>query len=345
MTAQPAPQRSRRVLVPLNLPPPQPVAAQRGVQVLGGKTMGTTWSVRFVGPVAAADLHAVIEAVLARIIAQMSPWEPESDISRFNAAPAGTWHSLATEFAAVMRYAVGLAEATGGAYDPTVGPLVDLWGFGPAGSVATPPKAADVEAARAHCGWQRLCFEAETARMFQPGGVHLDLSSIAKGYAVDCVAAALRTAGVKSFLVEIGGELRGEGVKPDGLPWWVALEPPPRSASVSTMAEPEETIAALYGLSVATSGAYQRFFTADGRSYSHTIDPRTGYPVPPGLVSVTVIDSACMHADALATTLTVLGPDAGMALAVRENVAASFVMLEGERLHERVTPAFAAMLE
>lgn len=338
MTALAAPTKRRRVVVPLELPPPRPLSARRGVQSLSGKTMGTTWSVRLIAPFAAGDLRRPIEETLARIVAQMSPWEPASDVSRFNAAPAGTWHTLKPEFATVLGCALQLAEQTGGAYDPTIGPLVNLWGFGPEARPGSLPTEAQIAAARGRCGWQRICFEADGARILQPGGIALDLSSVAKGYAVDCVARLLKDADVTSFLVEIGGELRGEGVKLDGLPWWVSIEPPPGDAS------DQVTIVALCGLSVATSGAYQRYFAVDGRSYSHTIDPRSGGPVAHELVSVTVLHPECMWADALATVLTVLGPEDGMTFARQTDIAAMLVTADAAGIKERLSPRLAAML-
>jgi thiamine biosynthesis lipoprotein len=333
------------VLVPVDadLAAPRAVSCRRGVETIGGETMGTAWSVRMLAPFPARDLIEPVERVLARIIAQMSTWEPQSGISRFNRADAGTWHRLAPEFAAVLKCALALAGQTGGAYDPAAGALVDLWGFGAPGARTSLPDPAAVAAARARCGWQRIRFEAAPARIFQPGGVALDLSSIAKGYAVDAVARLLKSAGVESFLVEIGGELRGEGVKPGGLPWWVELERPPSRVAGGSAAE--ETVVALCGLSVATSGACQRFFSVDGRSYSHTIDPRSGYPVPHELLSVTVLHPECMLADALATALTVLGPDEGLAFAAREDIAAAFLCDGPDGLRESLSPKFAAMLD
>ena len=346
---------SRRVLIPALHAAPAPPLRGGGVQCLGGSTMGTTWSVRLVaaaaGPPAAlgADLQARLDAVEA----QMSSWRPESDLSRFNRAPADTWQDLPSEFFTVLDCALTVAAETGGAFDPGIGPLVDLWGFGPQPGPAGggPPGAGRIASLRTNLGWRRLSLDAEGGRALQPGGVGLDLSGIAKGFAVDLLAEHLVSAGIGSFLVEVGGELRGRGVKPDGGPWWVALERPPADPAGMPERLPEnppadDFVVALHELSVATSGDYRRFFHHGGRRYGHTLDPRTGWPVEETLASVTVLHPSCMRADALATALTVLGPDAGLEHARRHGIAALFLLrAAGGRLCERMSPAFAAMLD
>ena len=306
--------------------------------------MGTRWSVKLAAPAAARldALRAGIERTLDRIVAEMSTWETASDISAFNRAPAGSWHGLPRNFFHVLEYALGVACDTDGAYDPTVSPLVALWGFGAHASAPAVPMDDEIAAARACVGWNSVVLDPSTKAAKQPGGVRLDLSSVAKGFAVDQLAEMLHTAGYANFLVEIGGELRGEGVKPDGMPWWVALEGP--QAAGTHDAPLADVVVALNGLSVATSGSAEHFFDANGRRFSHSIDPRTGAPVAHGLVSVTVLHRECMHADALSTALTVLGPDDGMAHALRIGLAARFVSAGPDGLRERLTPRFAAML-
>jgi thiamine biosynthesis lipoprotein len=230
-----------------------------------------------------------------------------------------------------------MADDSGGAFDPTIGPAVNLWGFGPDPRRGEAPAPDKVAAALARCGWWRLDLDRTSRRALQPGGLYVDLSGIAKGYAVDLLARQVKDAGIASCLVEVGGELRGCGVKPDGSPWWVALETPAGTAS--------ETIVALHGLSAATSGDYRKFFMDGQARYCHTIDPRTGYPVSGGPASVTVLHPRCMHADALATVLAVLGVDDGMAYARQRGIAARFLSRAGDGFSEQVTPAFAAMLD
>lgn len=331
----------QRVLIPvaLSAPPPSPVAHGALCQ-WAGDTMGTTWSVSAVLAVGqrAQDIDAGIRAVLADVIAQMSNWSETSDITRFNRAGVGSWVALPDDCFAVLQAALQVARDSGGAYDPSAGPLVDLWGFGPAGRRATAPSPEDVTRVRQHCGWQRLEIDAAQRRARQPGGLSLDFCAIAKGFAVDAVSRFLEAHGVAHHLVEIGGELRGQGLKPDGMPWWVELEAPSADGTAT------RTLIALLGLSVATSGDYRRYVEHDGRRYAHTIDPRTGYPAAHALASVTVIHRDCMMADALSTALTVLGPQAGIAFARRHALAARFLVRTPHGFEELTTPAWAAML-
>ncbi|HAR61006.1 MAG TPA: thiamine biosynthesis protein ApbE, partial [Alcanivorax sp.] len=193
---------------------------------LSGPTMGTSWSVKFTGTPenGVPALKSAIESSLEDINQEMSTYLPDSAISRFNGLEAGGSLVLPSDFAMVLDEALGLAEATDGAYDVTVGPLVNLWGFGPDPERFEPPAAEDIEAARQRVGWHKLKLDDRT--LTQPGGVYLDLSSIAKGFAVDKLAHLLEKAGISNYLVEIGGELRASGTKPQGLPWRVAVERP-----------------------------------------------------------------------------------------------------------------------
>ena len=329
----------RQVVIPLRLRPP---LNRRGntVTALRGETMGTTWSVKLArqADLDCERLRSGIEQVLARIVAQMSNWDAGSDLSRFNRAGAGNWHRLPADFYVVLDHALALADDTDGAYDPTVGPLVDLWGFGPGGMKPLLPRENDIEAARARCGFHKLKLDRKARCVLQPGAVSLDLCGIAKGYAVDRIARFLHEEGHRDYLVEIGGELRGEGQKPDGSPWWVALETPRDHNDARS-----ETIVALQGLGVATSGDYRRYFKNQGVRYAHSIDPRRGYPVSNGVLSVTVLHRSCMRADALATALMVLGLDDGLQFAAARNIAALFVLEDKGGLQFRRTPAFAAM--
>lgn len=308
------------------------------MRALGGATMGTTWSVRYAGQAEPSRLRPGIEAVLETVVAEMSGWRADSDLCRFNAASAGSEHALPLEFQAVLACAVEVAEASGGAFDPTMAPLVELWGFGPTPAAKPMPDAYDVAQAMSRMGWRRLRWAGK--RLMQPGGLALDFSGIAKGHAVDLVAEHLVATGLGSFLVEIGGELRGQGMKPDGSPWWVALEAVPGAVSGE-----QDFAVALHGLSVATSGDYRRFFEQDGRRYGHTLDPRTGWPVANAVASVTVLHPSCMRADAWATALSVLGPRAGLELATRLGLGALFVTREEGGLAEYMSPVFAAMLD
>jgi len=330
-----------RVLVPLAIRG-EPPAWGQAVHALQGQSMGTTWSVRCVGPreLGLDAITCVIDAALADVIAQMSHWDPASELSRFNAAPAGHTQMLAPAFATVMAAALAVAAASDGAYDPGAGELVALWGFGPTGLHPRHdepgfrlPTAAELAAARRD--WRALRWDAACRSLTQPGGLRLDLSAIAKGHAVDRVAQALADCGLPDHLVEIGGELRGAGLKPEGQPWWVDLEPPAPDCGLAP------TRIALHGLAIATSGDYRRgFVDAAGQHRSHTLDPRTGRPIEHGIASVSVVHESAMWADAWSTALTVLGPEAGLALATEQGLAAQLVWRGGDgRFAEAWTPA------
>ncbi|MFC7298163.1 FAD:protein FMN transferase [Herminiimonas aquatilis] len=343
----------RRTLVPVINIPPLPPALGGVVHTLQGETMGTTWSVKLVADAARrlSTLHELIQAQLDHVVAQMSTWEPDSDLSRFNQSLAGTWHLLPDEFFSVLEYALAVAQASDGAYDPTAGALVNAWGFGPtqryneAGFVAPTPAALDF--ARAQCGWQRIQLDKTRRRVLQPGNAYIDLSAIAKGFGVDQVARVLLQRGIDSYLVEVGGELRGAGVKPDGQPWWVALEHPLPSSLTSAVTKNAnmETIAALYNLSVATSGDYRRYFEKNDLRFSHTIDPRSGEPIRHGLASVTVLDRDCMAADAWSTALGVMGAEQGLKYADQHDLAALFINRGIDGFEEHMSASLASLLQ
>lgn len=311
--------------------------APRHLHEFSGATMGTTWSVKTMGLPANSSgeqLHSDIRLLLESVNNQMSTWQTDSHISRFNAAEADSWHQLPPDFFRVLDYSLWLAGETGGAYDPTVGPLVNLWGFGPGGHDARVPSDEELAAVRDNIGYQRLDLDPEGPAARQPGELYLDLSSVAKGYAVDKVADFLDARGVDAFLVEIGGELRGQGRKPGQQPWRIAIEQPLRDARKAGK------VIALTDLSMATSGDYRNFHEIDGQLYSHTLDPRTGSPVDHGLALVTVLHESCMEADALATALQVMGPEAGQTFAEERELAARFMVREGDGFREITTAAF-----
>lgn len=299
--------------------------------------MGTTWSLRFDNPrlLSLDTVRAAVEGALGRVVAQMSHWEADSDLSRYAAAGAGSVNALAPEFAQVLSCALHWAKVSGGALDPTVGPLVALWGFGPdAQADWQVPTPGAVQGTHDACGWQRLRFDAAAGTLQQPGGLTLDFSGIAKGFAVDHVVDALQALGLSDLLVEIGGELRGVGRRPGGTPWTVQVAAPEDGGALSPPL-------ALRDLSIATSGDRWNRREAAGRRWSHTIDPRTGQPVDHTLASVTVLHPECMQADALATVLTVLGPGEGLAFAEIHNIAALFFERKPAGLHASASRGWA----
>lgn len=322
------------------------VDAGARLATLRGSTMGTTWQVRLVLP-ADADAERLrhgIQAELDRVVAQMSTWDADSDLARFNRAAPDTWHDLPTEFFTVLAYALELAAETDGAYDPTVGPLVDLWGFGPAPRRHDAPPAAEIEAALARVGWQRVRLDRANRRAYQPGGVRIDLSSVAKGFGVDQVARHLDRAGIADYLVEVGGELRARGRRPGGAAWQVAIEKPGAAAGPVEDASDILRVIDLVDTAIATSGDYRHSFTDAGRTYSHHIDPRSGWPVEHSIASVTTLAADAMHADSTGTAILVLGEDAGLRWAAQRDLAVLLVLHDGAGFRQRMSPAFRARI-
>jgi thiamine biosynthesis lipoprotein len=333
----------RRILIPSDIDPALPPPASV-LHEAAGSTMGTSWSVRMMlAPGSGDGLAAALQRELDEVVAQMSHWDSDSLLARFNEAPAGSWHALPPQFFAVMEYALEVAGASGGAYDPCAGELVNLWGFGPvrrydqAGFYA--PEAAAVAAVLARRRAAGVVLDRAARRLLQPGGVRLDLSSVAKGHAVDRLAHCLEQHGVCHYLAEIGGELRGAGMKPDGQPWWVELEGVPGAAD-----DGGQVLVALHGLAAATSGDYRRSYDHGAQRASHTLDPRSGYPIANDIASVTVLHASCMAADALSTALTVMGVDDGLELAEALGLAARYLVRGPEGLQELSSRAWRAML-
>lgn len=334
----------RQVAIPLaiagGLPARSPAHHTR--RSIDGETMGTTWSVELYACPDHPDtefLH-LVSRELDRLVAQMSHWRADSDLSRFNASPPDSWVDLPRELFTVLEASVRIAGETGGAFDATVGPLVDLWGFGPVRTgFIIPPSSSSIAEGVWRRGSTLVRLDPSGSRVWQPGAVSFDLSSIAKGFAVDRVSEVLDLPCVSSCLVEIGGELRSRGVRQSGEPWWVSVETPP------DVEDFPETVVALCNLSIATSGDYRRYFEHQGRRYSHTIDPRSGLPVQHSIASVTVIHEECMLADAYSTALAVMGPDDGVAFADRNGLAVQYVLRDGSGCQLRSSESFQQMLD
>lgn len=319
-----------RLAVPLAIDPAVLDGWRPGAPVveLDGETMGTDWRVRLAAP-SGFDRDALLTAIEARleaILAEMSHWRADSVLGRFNRAPGGTWFTLPTDFTQVYQAAHTVFERSGGAYDPAIGELVGLWGFGPEPARA-PPDDATLTGARARSGMARLAYDPQTRRLRQPGGARLDFSGIAKGFAVDALGVVLREHDCHHALIEIGGELLGLGLRPDGDPWWVELETPVRDI--------QRLRIALHQLAVATSGDY-----VQGR---HTIDPRTGGPVAHAL-AVSVVHPSAMMADAWATALSVEAPAAMRLLATREKLLVRAILQANDAPVEWISPALWALI-
>lgn len=287
--------------------------------VIEGKTMGTTYSVSLGAKSDPPDnLPRLIQTELDRIEALMSTYRPESEVSRFNTHDSSEPFHLSSDTLAVVEAANAVSRASDGAFDITVRPLVSLWGFG-AGAQVVAPSEAKIASARQRIGYERLTLQPEKLSK-SVGSLEIDLSAIAKGYAVDEVAALLSDHSIVHFLVEIGGELRVAGEKAPEVAWRLGIEQPSEQGRVV------ERVLELQDIGLATSGDYRNFYERDGVRISHTIDPRSGRPITHRLASVTVLHPQAMFADAWATALSVLGPEEGFQLAEREGLAALFLV-------------------
>lgn len=295
---------------------------------LDGPTMGTTYSVRFdtvPEGVTTEALGQTIDATLARINTLMSTYDPESELSRFNRHEGREWFDMSAETVTVIDAAMKISEMTSGAFDVTIGPLVDLWGFGSTTEVEfEPPSAAEIQKVRGRIGFRHLEVRQDPPALRRTRvGLQVDLSGIAKGYAVDQIADDLETAGVESYMIEIGGEIRTRGHKPDGSPWLLGIEAPLRGQRVV------HRVVELENDAMATSGDYRNYLTVKGKVFSHLLDPRTGHPIKHRLASATIIADKCTSADALATALMVLGPEEGYQVALGHDLAVLWLLRQG----------------
>jgi FAD:protein FMN transferase len=313
--------------------------------VFDGESMGTTWTARLVidDALARAPWPELIQAELDAVDDQMSHWDSGSALSRYNRAEPGTRHVLTPDLVQVLGYMLQLSADSEGAFDPTVGTLVNLWGFGPRGARTEPPEAEEVQAALQVTGWRLLQLDADAHRILQPGGVELDLSSAAPGFAIDRVAAVFARRGLRNYLFEFGGELRAAGRREDGSAWRVSIQRPADAAGVAPDDVEPDDVLVLNDMAMGASGDYEHYFEFEGRRYPHTLDARSGYPVRHGLAAVHVLASQCLHADALASMLSVLGPDAGRRYALAHGVAARFVSRTASGFELYETPAFTAL--
>lgn len=308
--------------------------------VLSGPTMGTRYNIKVVGPgldaAKQAQLQADLDAALSAVLADMSTYDPQSSLSRFNQSRSVDPQAVPAPLLTVVALSQAIHQASDGAFDVTVGPLVNAWGFGP-DQRGNPPDSAARDRLRAFVGADKLRVDtaAGTLQKTHPQ-LYVDLSAIAKGYGVDRVADAIEAAGYTHYMVEIGGEVRARGLNAAGKPWRIGVErPQDEGSSVLQVVRPGDG-------AMATSGDYRNFIEVEGRRFSHTIDPRTGEPIAHGLASVTVFHARCAEADAWATALNVLGPVAGPAKAEQQGLAALFLVRKPDGTFEAVeTSRFA----
>jgi thiamine biosynthesis lipoprotein len=310
---------------------------------LSGQTMGTTWSAALLpnpDGADAAQLKRLLQERLDQINRLMSTYDPDSEISRFNKQVSKDWFPLSAETAQVIGLSLEVSRLTGGAFDISIGPLVELWGFGPEARGETIPSGQQISEGLARVGYEKILLRHEPAAISkQVPGLHIDLSAIAKGYAVDALAGILKHQGVDNFLVEVGGELQVSGHRADGTPWRLAIEKP---------LEGTRDVAAIIPLTdtaLATSGNYRNFFVENGQRYAHIMDPSTGRPARHKLASVTVLDKTCARADALATAIMVMGEETGRRFCEKNHIAAYFLVHEDEAITAYASPEFAALAE
>lgn len=306
-----------------------------------GPTMGTSYHISWRGDGAdEATMQQAIDTRLVDINRSMSTYDPTSELSLINqgktAVDADGWIEVSDGLEEVLQDSLRIYTQSEGLFDVTVGPLVNLWGFGPDASTDSVPDEAALDAAKAKVGFGALTLDADQNRIKLAAPRYIDLSAIAKGWGVDDIASLLEKHGHKDYMVEIGGEIRTAGSKPDGEKWRIAIERPASSLqerSVELIIQPGDA-------AIATSGDYRNYFEQDGVRYSHTINPFTGRPITHKLASVTVVHEKCAMADGWATALNVAGPEKGMALAEANQLAVFMIVREGDTFIEKTSSEF-----
>jgi thiamine biosynthesis lipoprotein len=316
-------------------------ATTRATQ-FGGTSMGSSWTVKLAGaslsPARLEALRADVQLALDGVDRGMSLYRADSELMRFNRHAASAPLALSKELLHVFATAQQVSALSQGAFDISIAPLVDAWGFGP-DKRSVVPAAEQLQLQRAAIGWRGLHLDTlqGTARKAH-AGLQADLGGIAKGHGVDLAALALEAGGIEHYMVEVGGEVRTRGSNAQGRAWQIGIEQP------DAVPQRARSVVPLSGRAMATSGDYRQYFEHAGRRYSHEIDPHTAAPIAHGLASVTVIADSCMQADALATALIVMGPERGLALARQQALPALFIVRgAGGGLRDIATPAYAEL--
>lgn len=303
---------------------------------LSGNTMGTTYHIKVVPNENLPNvqlLQAEIDLALEKVNDQMSTYRPGSELSQFNQMTQDSMVSMSPDTIKVMAAGVDLYQKTGGALDITLGPLVNLWGFGPDKRPTNVPTEQMISEARRQTGIEYLSFSEQKVSKGNPH-LYVDLSSIAKGFGVDKIAGLLDKYQPTGYLVEIGGEISLKGTKANGELWRVAIEQPSRSATTV------QQVISLKDIAMATSGDYRNYYEENGQRFSHLIDPRTGQPITHRLASVTVLHKESMIADGYATAMMVLGTQASLELANREHLAIMLIEKQNEGFKVFYSEAF-----
>jgi len=310
--------------------------------VFDGLTMGTTYTVKVAPPlpVDRAELAAGIAAVLDEVDGRMSTYKPDSELSRLNTNPGLDWLPISAPLANILGVALDISRLTDGAYDITIGPLVNLWGFGPGDRPRQVPDEATLATTRQRVGYKFIELDPRTPALRRHApDLYLDLSSIAQGFGSDAVGKYLSARGIRNFMVDVSGEILARGVNAAGQPWHIGIERP-----VATEGDIERVIV-LRDVAMATSGDYRNYFEQGGIRYSHLIDPASGRPIGHRLASVSVLAPTATRADGLATALMILGPERGYELAMREKMPALFIMRTDSGFEEHWTPFLEPYLQ
>lgn len=308
-----------------------------------GSTMGTSYHIKAIpSPNLNIDTESLSQEIitrLAQIDHNMSTYKQDSEISLFNKLKPNEWFKISTETMHVIRAGQQVSELSSGAFDITIGKLVNLWGFGPTINLDSIPPQSKITAIMDQVGYKRLQLADQPPQLLKTTpNVYLDLSAIAKGYAVDAIAKLLLDHSIQNFMVEIGGEIITHGHKKPQTPWVIGIQSP------AVVEQSVQKKLFLTDVAMATSGDYRNYFEQDGIRYSHTIDPRTGHPINHKLASVTVVSSSCMNADAYATAIMVLGPTEGMKFANKNNIAIFMIIKEGNSFTEVKNELFTPYL-
>jgi len=318
-------------------------AAQDTKLTVTGEALGTYYTVTLAEAPANVDatvLKAIVDSMLDQIARQMSTYLEDSELSRFNRYEGTDPFPLSKCIYAVFQMAQQISEQSEGAFDVTVGPLVNAWGFGP-DAFTKPPDETEIATLLERVGYNKITLNDDGSISKSRPDVYCDLSAIAKGYAVDIVAAALESKGISRYMVEVGGEIKVAGQNADNQPWRLGIEKPVHEGRQL------KTVVQMESGALATSGNYRNMYEIDGKLYAHTIDPHTGYPTQHQLASVSVIHRSCAMADGYATALMALGEDKAMLLATKQNLAVMFILAgkDGKSFETVTTPAFQQYLE
>ena len=286
---------------------------------ISGKTMGTTWHLTLADKIADSGLQEALQLRLDELDLAFTNWR-ESPVTRFNASRSTEWQTVPRELAEMVLFARELSERTKGAFDVTLSPVIDLWGFGAKGRVKTPPSDEAVVSAMRHVGWHKLevRLDPPALRKLDPE-IKINVSAMADGYACDDLAKLLLARGIHDFLLEIGGAVIARGVNAEGKPWHAGIQRPHAATGDAVK------VVALHDEAVSTSGVYRQYFESNGRRYAHVLDARTGRPIEHDLVSVSVIHVSAFEADGWDTALLILGPVKGRELAEELKLNALFL--------------------